>query len=167
MPPYNPHLSRGLSTARSDFPHYFRLPCFPSWRRWCRLCPVSPWHLHTSFKSQDKFTCALFVYLFVYLAAIVSFVRFAPSRCANLRYMHIAPPPSRQPNIARPTILGLSGCLPHDPMPDQHRQAPSAEDVATKGLKESASAQTWRKGATDDGIHFGYRVPRWDRSRRF
>lgn len=44
-------------------------------------------------------------------------------------------------------------------MPDQHRRAPSAEDVAAKGLKESTSAQTWREGAKEDGIHFGYRVP--------
>lgn len=42
-------------------------------------------------------------------------------------------------------ILESSGCLPRDPKPDQHRRAPSAEDVVTKNLKESASAQTWRK----------------------
>lgn len=42
-------------------------------------------------------------------------------------------------------ILESSGCLPRDPKPDQHRRAPSAEDVVAKNLKESASAQTWRK----------------------
>lgn len=51
----------------------------------------------------------------------------------------------RQRNIVRPTILELSGYLPRDPKPDQHRRAPSAEDVAIKSLKESASAQTCRK----------------------
>lgn len=57
----------------------------------------------------------------------------------------------RQRNIVRPTILELSGCLPRLPKPDQHRRAPSAEDVAANGLKESASAQTWRKAQRRTG----------------
>lgn len=39
MPPYNPHLSYGLSTARSNPPTVLKFPRFRSWRMRYRFCP--------------------------------------------------------------------------------------------------------------------------------